>query len=330
MPLSYLSHSQLGKMDHCPEAYRLYYEANVTTKKKALPLVLGGVVDTVVTTAMNALRRGTPMDADQMAGLFAESWAAAGLDNPQAPIDWGKKDPVDEKATALLLCRQVPVYIYPYVKRVAMTQAKMRVPVIIGGKQDEFMIIPDLMGDLYPPVECFDCRDKLAAARAKADAGSKMSYPECPTCCGTGMIPDTAAKAVPVVVDFKTAASRWGKTAAAADGQVKEYLWALSRSAVWQDRRLDISTGWKTPPDQGMYLIGLKQKKGGWMAMPTSFTAFDAQDVEARIAAHVLIRDSGLRPRRPGYGGRNCDFCDYPTACWEPERAHEVLNFPRS
>lgn len=311
-----ISHSQIQKMDYCPKSYNLHYERKVRLRHTPPYFVFGSVVEAGLYRMLAGRdARDVPrMEDDDLAdGLAAADEKMYELEREAAaanrPVSWESPEARGEALATisglLHAFRQPKVHTYLG----PVKHPHRPVTRITEWSQEEVGGFIDLVADVRLPVSCPDCFDAVQAARLKAERNGRMVYPPCASCLSSGTIPGLLT--APAVIDVKTAAQRWSAAQALADAQVSFYGWAGSTEAT-----------------HGAYLVGVKSAKPFWQFHAYPFQPARLASMDQQVAAHVLLKNSGLRPMRPGYAGKNCSMCDFVPDCYgTPEEAVKVLDY---
>lgn len=306
-------------MLYCPRAYKFQYDDRIQTRKEPHFFAVGSAVEEAVNAYLLARDSGRDIGVEGILGVFDQIWKLEVEERPKKKkeIDWKKEDPKKMKAKIRNLVGLFPKFGAPYIKKVYRTQARLSVDQPLGLSRDFFGIV-DFIADVYVPRDCVPCKgtgDILVPQ--KTDPKKKKKAP-CGECGGSGTRPSQVA--VLAVVDLKTAGSAWGKLQATADSQATEYVWTCQK----QPESLCEELGEAVPTHAG-YLVGVKTTAAPWQFLLREPSPFDFMEVEASLRAHEALVKSGERPKNPGYSGRNCDWCDFRSLCWEPEKAGETL-----
>jgi len=338
------SHSQQGKMDFCPRAFRMQYEARVRTKKSPQFFAVGDAVEAATTKLILASQASPPVtDVAALKAMavveFDKVWDAKlehGHDGKD--IDWGKKTPPTIKAPLVNLMSQFADQVVGrdtgYIVEVFAMQTRIRLAI---KDTPGWQGILDLMALVRFSTECLNCKDEVAERMRRVEAKEinpktkkPWSYkqPPCTVCKMTMQVPDVQRAPALALLDMKTSASPWSWIAAKSDGQAKKYIWALRHDGVWEDSGLQAATGHAEPPRLAGYLVGPKTAAGGWKIHLNEISAFDCDEADDAFWAHHELVEGGRRPQRPGYGGGNCGWCDFKPACWAPLEAYKTLEGP--
>jgi len=316
---SYYSHSQLTKLASCPRAYKFQYEDRVKTRLEPQFFVVGTCVENAINAYLLARDDGKDIGVEGLLGVFDRTWELEVLKRASSKkkIDWKDADPDEIRKTIRGLVETFPARGAPYIKRVYLTQARLALDAPLGLSRD-FLGFADFIADVYLPRDCERCKgDGSVQVPQKKDPKKTKSAP-CDSCAASGMKPTQVA--VLAVIDLKTASQKWSKLQATADSQATEYVWTVQRMPP-------LVAGTKTlpAPTHAGYLVGVKSKAAIWQFHLREPSPFDFMEVESALKAHETLIRSGERPRNPGYAGRNCDWCDFRSLCWEPGKAGETL-----